>query len=547
VKPSEPSDHFQLSLDGAGLSLESLVKIARNLNTSVVLNNSAVSEMGKSRQWVQQVQKSGTPVVYGVNTGFGSKAIVSINREKLRELQRNLIMSHSAGTGDPLPIEVVRATMLLRANTLAKGYSGIRVEVVNTLLEMLNKGVTPRIPAQGSLGASGDLAPLSHLALVLSCGMEEDSEDTSGEAYRYDREKQTWKLESGKQAMEKTGISRIALEAKEGLALNNGTQVSTALLALACYDARQLVKTADIAMAMSLEALEGMSAAFRSEVHELRSHRGQVETAENIRRLTEGSQLLDRHFERVQDAYSLRCHPQVLAGVRDTLRFIENTIEVEMNSTNDNPIIFPDSPAENKALSAGNFHAQPIAFTADFLSIVMCEVGSIAERRIFRMSDKNLNGGLPSFLISNPGLESGLMIAQYTAASLVSENKSLGHPASIDSIPSCENQEDHVSMAPIAARKARQILENVQKIVAIELLYAAQAFDLKLNREKQRIDTSPEKLFGKGSAAAYKVIRRQVPFLEKDRPIYRDIETLRELVKSGELLAEVEKTSGKLN
>jgi histidine ammonia-lyase len=383
-KTSEPSDLFQLSLEGAGLSLQTLVKIARYMNAAVVLSETSKSKMEKSRRWVRQVQKSGQPVVYGVNTGFGSKATVSIDREKLRELQRNLIMSHSAGTGDPLPVEVVRATMLLRANTLAKGYSGIRIEVVNTLLDMLNKGVAPWIPAQGSLGASGDLAPLSHLALVLSSAGEEDNEENSGQAYLYDREEHTWELRSGKQAMEKAGIPRIALEAKEGLALNNGTQVSTALLALACYDARQLVKTADIAMAMSLEALEGMSAAFRPEVHELRPHRGQVETAENIRRLTGGSLLLDHHYERVQDAYSLRCHPQVLAGVRDTLRFIENTLLVEMNSTNDNPIIFPDSPAENKAVSAGNFHAQPIAFTADFLSIVLCEVGSIAERRIFR-------------------------------------------------------------------------------------------------------------------------------------------------------------------
>lgn len=546
MKTSEPSEHFKLLLDGANLSIEALVKVSRDLNVIVELEERAIIRMQKSREWVKKVQQSGEPVVYGINTGFGSKAIVSISKEKLRELQRNLIMSHSAGTGDPLPVEVVRAAMLLRANTLAKGYSGIRVEVVNTLLEMLQKGVVPWIPAQGSLGASGDLAPLSHLALVLSCGLENDTDETSGKAYLYDHEKQTWKLESGKNAMKKADISRVALEAKEGLALNNGTQISTALLALACYDACQMVKTADIAMAMSLEALEGMSAAFRAEIHQLRSHRGQVDTAENIRRLTENSQLLDRHFERVQDAYSLRCHPQVLAGVRDTLRFIENTIMVEMNSTNDNPIIFPDSPAENKAISAGNFHAQPIAFAGDFLSIVLCEVGSISERRIFRMSDKNLNGGLPSFLISNPGLESGLMIAQYTAASLVSENKSLAHPASVDSIPSCENQEDHVSMAPIAARKARQILDNVQKIVAIELLYAAQAFNMKLNREKQRIDTNPEKLFGKGTAAAYKIIRRHVPFLEKDRPIYKDIETMRELVKSGELLSAVEEAVGVL-
>ena len=547
MKSSKSSKNARILLDGANLSIESLVRVARNTDVPVKLSDAAKSKMEKSRAWVENVQKSGKPVVYGINTGFGSKAIVSITREKLRELQRNLIMSHAAGTGKPLPVEAVRAVMLLRANTLAKGYSGIRVKVVETLLEMLQKDVLPWIPEQGSLGASGDLAPLSHLALVLSCDENNDTAEYSGRAYTYNKHNGTWQITNGLEAMKKAGIQRIALEAKEGLALNNGTQMSTALLALAYQDATQLVKMADIAMAMSLEAVQGMSSAFRKEIHELRPHSGQVDTAKNIRRLTEGSGLLDRDYDKVQDAYSLRCHPQVMSGIRDTLNFIRGVIEVEMNSTNDNPIIIPESDAANKAISGGNFHAQPIAFAADFLSIILCEIGNISERRIFRMSDKNLNGGLPSFLITNPGLENGLMIAQYTAAALVSENKALAHPASIDSIPSCENQEDHVSMAPIAARKARNILENVQNIVAIELLYAAQALDLRINLEAQKIDTSPDKLFGKGTVAAHRAIRKKIPFLEFDRPIYLDIEKALMVIKNGELLTRVEEAVGKLD
>lgn len=538
------ADKRMIRIDGETLSLEQLVEIARNPFSHVTLHPEVAAKMQRSREWVEKIQDEGEPVVYGVNTGFGSLAVVPIDRNQTRELQRNLIMSHAAGTGEPLPIDVVRAAMVLRANTLAKGFSGIRVKVVETLLQMLTKGVTPWIPSQGSLGASGDLAPLSHLALVLVEDDNGGAEDYTGKAYLFDAETREWQLMTGREAMEKAGIPRIHLQAKEGLALNNGTQISTALLALAFADARQLVKIADIAMAMSLEALQGISTAFHPGIHELRPHPGQLQTAENIRRLTAGSRLLDRPNHRVQDAYSLRCHPQVLAGVRDTLRYIENVLNVEMNATTDNPIIIPDVELENKALSGGNFHAQPIAFAADFLSIVLCEVGNISERRIFRMSDKNLNNGLPSFLIHDPGLHNGLMIAQYTAASLVSENKTLAHPASVDSIPSSENQEDHVSMAPIAARKARQILQNVQKIIAIELLYAAQAFDLHL---LQRNPSEGEELFGSGTLAAYRVIRSHIPYLEDDRPLYRDIEKAIEVVKNGELLKAVEAVVGELN
>ncbi len=547
MKSAKTTDSIQLVIDGQGLTIDELVDIARRSNVSVSINEAAKKRMKKSRQWVKKVQTSGEPVVYGINTGFGSQAIVSINKEKLHVLQQNLIMSHAAGTGDPLPIDVARAAMLLRANTLARGYSGIRVEVVETLLKMLEKNVIPWIPSQGSLGASGDLAPLSHLAIVMCDLNEQSNPEYNGRAYFLDSETNTWELTNGKDAMQKAGIPQVKLEAKEGLALNNGTQVSTAILGLAYHDATQLVKIADIAMAMSFEALQGIYAAFRPEIHELRPHPGQIATAENIRKLVESSQLIDRNFEQVQDAYSLRCHPQVLSGVRDTLNFIENIIKVEMNSTNDNPIIIPELKGYSKALSGGNFHGQPVAFAADFLGIVLCEVGNISERRVFRLSDKNHNGGLPSFLITNPGLENGLMIAQYTAASLVSENKSLAHPASIDSIPSCENQEDHVSMAPIGARKTRQILNNVQKIVAIELIYAAQALDLILNRERQKVDTYPEKLFGKGTCIAYETVRKYIPFLEKDRPIYLDIEQAFQLIQSGELLEKVEDAVGVLN
>jgi histidine ammonia-lyase len=497
--------------------------------------------MKKSRHWVDSIQITGKPVVYGLNTGFGSKATVSIDREKLRDLQRNLIMSHAAGTGNPFPIEVVRAAMIMRINTFAKGYSGVSLEVVETLIEMLERGVTPWVPEQGSLGASGDLAPLSHIALVISTGVEKDYEADSGKAFFYEKDKRNWMLFSGQTAMQKAGIRRIILEAKDGLALNNGTQISTALLAITLYDAKRLVKQADIAMAMTLEALEGISSAFKEKIHLLRPHKGQVRTAKNIRKLIKGSKLINRNPQNIQDAYSLRCHPQVMGSVTGALEYIENVVDIEINATTDNPIILPEINDENKAISGGNFHAQPIAFASDLLSMVLCEVGSIAERRIFRLSDKNLNAGLPSFLINNSGLESGLMLAQYTAASLVSENRSLAHPASIDNIPTCENQEDHVSMAPIAARKARMILENVQKIVAIEAFYAAQALDLrlaKLNYEKS--------MMGKGTQEAYKTIRKHIPYINKDRPIYPQIEAATDLIKNSKLLDEVEKKVGNL-
>ncbi len=532
-------------LNGNDLTLEQLIRVAENPGYPVELSAEAKQRIRRSREWVERVQKSGEPVVYGINTGFGSKASVSISKNHLKDLQRNLIMSHAAGTGNPLPVEVVRAAMLMRINTFAKGYSGIRLKVVETLIKMLEKGVTPWIPEQGSLGASGDLAPLSHMALVLSRGVERDIEADSGMAYLYDFDNNSWQLLSGQAAMREAGIPRIVFEAKEGLALNNGTQISTALLAVNLHHAIRLTRLADVAMAMSLEALQGISSAFREELHLLRAHPGQIKSARNIRKITAGSRLLDRHPEKVQDAYSLRCHPQVMAGIRDAMDYIRKVSEIEMNATNDNPIIFPDLDSENKAISGGNFHAQPIAFASDLLAITCCEIGSIAERRVFRMSDKNLNLGLPSFLVEQDGLENGLMLAQYTAAALVSENKSLAHPASIDSIPTCENQEDHVSMAPIAGRKGRMILENVRKIVAIEFLFAAQALDLRLkNRSADDPATEAAPLPGKGTAAAHRKIREVVSFLKNDRVIYKDIEKLDTFLKKDDLLSAVEAETG---
>ncbi len=532
-------------LDGYNLDLNSLVEIARLPGHSIQITDEAIKKIQQSRIWVDKLQQEGKPIVYGINTGFGSKANVSIDLLNLKDLQRNLIMSHAAGTGQSFPIEIVRAAMIIRVNTFAKGFSGVRPILVETLIKMIERGVTPWIPEQGSLGASGDLAPLSHLALVVSRGVERDLEEDSGQAYFYDPGVNKWELITGKLAMKKAEIPRIVLEAKEGLALNNGTQISSAILAMTVNDAKILLKQADIAMAMTLEALEGISSAFRTEIHELRAYPGQIQTAANIRTLTAGSQLLDRHPEYVQDAYSIRCHPQVMAGIRDGIGYVEKTITTELNSTTDNPIILPELPEENKAISGGNFHAQPIAFAADILAMLLCELGSIAERRIFRLADKNLNRGLPSFLIQNSGLVSGLMVVQYTAAALVSENKALVHPASIDSIPTCENQEDHVSMAPIAARKAANILANTQKIVAMETLYAAQALELRLRELGQ--NSTPKKILGKGTATAYKKIREYIPFIEKDRPVYRYIENAINLLKKGELLNVVEEKVGPLN
>ncbi|GAB4167703.1 MAG: histidine ammonia-lyase [Calditrichia bacterium] len=522
--------HKTLILDGYSLTIEDVYHTAHNHDMRITISEEALREMKKSRDWVEKIASEGLPVVYGINTGFGSKASVYIGKEKLKDLQRNLIKSHSAGAGEMVPIPVVRAAMLLRANTLAKGYSGIRPKVVQLLLDMLQKQVIPAIPIQGSVGASGDLAPLSHMALVLSKDIhpEYDTEEESGMAYLFNPELNDYELLPGKEAMKRAGLERIVLEAKEGLALNNGTQISTAIAALVIYETELLLKTADATMALTLESLLGNSSPFHPKIQAVRPHPGQKITAENIRKLIVHSKLIDSHPQKVQDAYSIRCYPQVAGAIRETLSFAKNIVEREINAANDNPLIFPDLESENKTLSGGNFHGEPVAFAMDFMAIALSELASISERRIFRLVTNYLNYGLPSFLIKESGLENGLMIAQYTAASIVSENKAFSHPASVDSIPTCEDQEDHVSMSPIAARKALNILENTRTVLAIELLSAYQA--ARLRTEKQ----SPEELLGDGSYRIYSFLSDYILPLEKDRVISNDIDLVKRIINSSD-------------
>jgi histidine ammonia-lyase len=471
----------------------------------------------------------GRPVVYGVNTGFGVFANVNVDSADAAKLSHNLIVSHSVGVGQPLPEDVVRAAMLVRANTLALGHSGVRLETLSTLIAMLNAGVHPVVPEIGSLGASGDLAPLSHLVLVLARG-EDDTDQESGLADFCGQRM------SGKAAMQAAGIERVKLGAKEGLALNNGATFSAAMGALVVADAERLIKTAEIAMAMSLEAVRGASAAYDDRLHRARRHAGQIATAAQIRRLVAGSSLIDAG-RRVQDAYSLRCTPQVIGAVRQVVAFARAAIEDEINAATDNPLLFLDLPGDNKAMSGGNFHGEPVAFAMDFVGIALAEVAGIAERRIFRLTDPNLNDGLPAMLVEGGGLNSGFMLAQYTAAALVADNKVLAHPDSVDSIPTSADQEDHVSNSMNAARHAWQILRNVERVVGIELVAAAQALDF-------RVKAEPSIKLAAGTAAAYARIRQDISHLERDRLMYPDLDRGAQLVRGGQVLRAVEGALG---
>ena len=498
----------KVQLDGERLTIEQVVAAARGY-VPVALAPAARRRMQRSRRWVEQAVRDRN-VVYGVTTGFGWFQNISIPPEKLRQLQRNLILSHCTGVGEPLDEEVVRAMLVLRANALAKGFSGIRISTVHSLVEMVNRRVHPVVPAQGSVGASGDLAPLSHIAAVLI---------GEGEAYYRGRRV------PGARAMKAAGLKPVVLEAKEGLALTNGTQAMAALGVLALHDANMLADTADIAAAMTLEAVKGKTIPFSPKVHALRRHSGQAHSARNIRLIVRGSKLVDGVDDdtrgKVQDSYSLRCAPQVHGASRDAISFVRKALETEINSATDNPLILPD---DDVAYNAGNFHGQPVALPLDFLGLAIAELGNISERRTAKLLDRNHNYGLPPFLASHGGLESGLMIAQYTAAALVSENKVLMHPASGDSIPTSANQEDHVSMGTIAARQTREIVKNVQHVLAIELLCAAQALDPRRARPGAR------------TRRMYEAVREVVPELKGDRPLSSDIEKLVSLISSGLLL-----------
>ncbi len=511
----------KILLDGAHLTIDDVVAVARQ-SRPVALAETARPRIDASRAWVDELLARGTPTVYGINTGFGVFANVPVHADQSARLMRNLILSHSAGVGEPLSEEIVRATMVIRANTLAKGFSGIRAVVIETLIEMLNRGVHPIIPAKGSVGASGDLAPLSHLVLVLSRD-EPDRENESGEAiYRGERM-------SGKRAMELAGIPRVELQAKEGLALNNGATVSAAIAALAIADAENLARHVDISLALSMEAICGKSSAFDERIHLAAGHAGQIETAQNVRALVAGSQLIDS-TSRVQDAYSFRCAPQVVGAARDAIAHARKIVTEEINAATDNPLIFLDIEGENKARSGGNFHGESVAFAMNLLSIAVAEIGSIAERRIFRLISAHLSDGLPMMLVEGGGANSGLMMAQVTAAALVSDNKTLAHPDSVDSIPTSAEQEDHVSMSTNAARHAREIVWNTTRIIAVELIAAAQGIELRLKNLGREVD-----VLGRGTRAAHAKIRSAIPFLDRDRVLAGDIELAVELVQRGEL------------
>ncbi len=496
-------------LTGQDLTLEEVVLVCRK-DAQVTLSDAAKQSIIESREVVNQIVDE-ERVVYGITTGFGKFSDVVISSDECKLLQKNLIVTHAVGAGEAFPRDAARGIILLRINNLAKGFSGARMEVVQTMIDMLNKGVTPVVPQKGSLGASGDLAPLSHMVLpMLGLGKAE----YKGE------------ILDGAEAMARAGIPTIELSAKEGLALINGTQVMTATGALTVYDAISLLKVADIAAALSFEAHNGVIDALDSRIHVIRPHQGQMDTARIVKRLLEGSKNTTRQGEvRVQDAYSLRCVPQVHGASKDAINFVKKKIEIEINSVTDNPIILKETM---ECISGGNFHGQPMALPFDFLGIAIAELADISERRLERLVNPALSG-LPAFLTRDGGVNSGFMIVLYSAASLVSENKVLAHPASVDSIPSSANQEDHVSMGTIAARKAREILENARRVLAMELMCACQAIDLR-----------GDKGLGIGTKPAYETIRALVAHLEEDRPLYEDINKCESVIIDGSLVSNVE-------
>ena len=508
----------KISIDGEHLTIEDVIEVARN-GARVIIPEVVREKVVQCRSILEECARN-NEIIYGVTTGFGSASKFFLPSDKSRQLQINLVRSHSASVGRPLPSDVVRAMMLIRANSLAKGYSAIRIATLQTLVEFLNRRIHPVIPEKGSVGASGDLSPNAHLALAM---IGEGEVEYGGNTI------------PASVALEKAGIDKVDLEAKEGLTLINGTQMMTAIAALAVEDAENVVRVAEIASALTLEALKGKLDAFDPRVQQVKPHEGQIDCAHNIRMLVSGSRLIQAKVkERIrtdkvtemerpaQDPYCLRCVPQVIGSARDAITFIRHIVQTEVNSASDNPLVFPK---EGEILFGGNFHGQSIGMAMDLLGISLATIGNMSERRIAKLLTGDAKIGLPRALVHEElkgvlrGLNSGLALAARTAASLASENKVLAHPASVDSIPDPDNYEDFVSMAPYAARKAVMILENVQYIVAIELLCAAQAVDFHDHRR-----------LGKGTKTVYDKLRKEVSPIKKDEPIYKRIEKVFEMI-----------------
>ena len=504
-----------IALTGEDLSLDDVWEVAVG-GAGAELAESARARMGAARELVEAIHGEHT---YGVNTGFGRFVSAHIPEEQAEELQLRLLRSHACGVGDPYPDDVVRAAMLLRANALAKGFSGARIETLELLLACLNRGLLPVVPSRGTVGASGDLAPLAHLALPL---VGEGLAVVDGRPL------------DGAAALRAVGLQQIRLASKEGLSLVNGTQFMAAMAALGVVRARRLAATADLACALSLEALQGSRTSFLPAVHRARPLKGQLESAANVWRLLEGSAIIESHrwCDKVQDAYSLRCAPQVHGACRDLVGYVEATVGVELNAATDNPLVLVD---EGEIVSAGNFHGQPLAFALDVLAMAVAELASISERRIERLVNPNLSEGLPPFLVEEGGLNSGFMIPQYVAAALVSENKVLAHPASVDSIPTSAGQEDHVSMGNAAGLKALQVLANAERTIAIELLAGAQAIEFLAPLQP-----------GEGVRAVHDAVRGLSGRLTEDRSLSEDVERVAAAIRAGEIRAAAEREIGVL-
>lgn len=503
-------------LDGNHLTLAEFISVTRQ-HSPVAITKEAMEKVAKSRGVVDRLLREGRPM-YGINTGFGRFSDITIPERENSILQVNLIRSDAVGTGAPFPREVVRGILLLRLNSLLKGFSGVRPVIPETLTAMLNRGVHPVIPEKGSVGASGDLCPLAHMVLPM---IGEGEAEFEGQVL------------PGSQAMEKAGIPLVELKAKEGLALINGTQAMTSVCAHALHEATILMTSADILAALTAESLRGIVNAYDPRIQEARRQKGQIAAASNLRKILEGSTYVTQQGEmRIQDSYSLRCVPQVHGASRMAIDYVREVINAEMNAVTDNPLVLIDT---NEVFSGGNFHGQPVAIAADTLGIAAAELADISERRIAKLVDPALNHGLPAFLVKDGGLNCGFMVPQYSAAALVSENKVLAHPASVDSIPTSAGQEDHVSMGTTAARKARTIVEHAAAVLGIEWMAAAQALDLQEPRT-----------LGKGTRAAYDLLRERVAYLENDRVFYQDLLVAKQLILEGKLLERVEKAIGGL-